>query len=78
MAATVDGKNETNIFSNNKPSNITENSSESINDCSKSAIFNEISDKFGGFHVNELYSLATAFLKGKQILMMWNCFFYDR
>lgn len=75
MAATVDGKNETNSLSNNnKPSNKVENSLESSNDCSKSATFQETSDKFGGYDIDELYSLAKAFLKGKQILMMWNCF----
>lgn len=79
MAATVDGENETNSLSNNnKPSNIVENSLESSNDCSKSAIFKETSDKFGGYGIDELYSLAKAFFKGKQILMMWNCLSSDR
>lgn len=79
MAATVDGKNETNSLSNNnKPSKIVENSLESSNDCSKSATFQETSDKFGGYDIDELYNLAKAFLKGKQILMMWNCFSSDQ
>lgn len=79
MAATVDGKNETNsLSSNNKPSSKVENKLESSNDCSKSATFEETSNKFGGFDIDELYNLAKAFLKGKQTLMMWNCYSSDQ
>lgn len=67
MAATVEGESESSpLCNNNKFSNADRDSEKSLSDYSKTSTSEEICDTFGGYNIDELYNLATTFLKEKE------------
>lgn len=74
MAATVDGESESKTsLNNNTPSNPEKESGNSAINYQTNKKYQEICDTFGGYNVDELYVLATNFLKGRkeELMMMW-------
>lgn len=72
MAAAVNDESENSLLYNNNKLGTKNN--DTVNSLSnrKVAASENICETFGGYNADELYSLATTFLKGVLSVMMWN------